>query len=158
MNKNKPTEESELNSKEFLQEKGIHPTEPIYWDLGDTTISLNELMQEYSNTQNAELFKRYNSLNLSCPCKLADESCTPDCTCKNGGSSRGCFMCNRYGGEEQRKEIANIMLNDFRKNAELQKEVERLKDFANKISSALATYGSHPLFESWLIKLMINNN
>lgn len=40
-----------MTAKKFLQEKGIHPTEPIYWDLKDTTISLEELMQEYTDKQ-----------------------------------------------------------------------------------------------------------
>ncbi len=40
-----------MTAKEFLKEKGIHPTEPIYWDLENTTISLDELMQEYADKQ-----------------------------------------------------------------------------------------------------------
>jgi len=35
----------------FLKEKGIHPTEPIYWDLVNKTIPLNELMEEYHQSQ-----------------------------------------------------------------------------------------------------------
>lgn len=36
-------------AKEFLKEKGIHTTEPIYWDFGRERISLDELLEEYKN-------------------------------------------------------------------------------------------------------------
>ena len=38
-------------AEEYLKEKGIHPTEPIYWDLANKTISLNELLDEYAKQQ-----------------------------------------------------------------------------------------------------------
>ena len=37
-----------MNSKEWLRKKGIHPTEPIYWDFIHSTISLDELLEEYA--------------------------------------------------------------------------------------------------------------
>lgn len=40
----------ENTAKQFLKDKGIHPIEPIYWDLGKSIISLDELLEEYSNT------------------------------------------------------------------------------------------------------------
>lgn len=42
-------EEVTKSAEEFLKEKGIHPTEPIYWDLEKRQISLDELMEEYKN-------------------------------------------------------------------------------------------------------------
>ena len=42
-----------MDAKEFLKAKGIHPTEPIYWDTtdkhGDRYIELHELMEEYAS-------------------------------------------------------------------------------------------------------------
>jgi hypothetical protein len=35
-------------AREFLKGKGIHPTEPIYWDLEESRISLDELLEEYA--------------------------------------------------------------------------------------------------------------
>ena len=37
-----------MKAKEWLQKKGIHPTEPIYWDTGERSISLDELLDEYA--------------------------------------------------------------------------------------------------------------
>ncbi len=39
------------NAKEYLEEKGIHPTEPIYWDLGKTTIELHDLLEDYHQSK-----------------------------------------------------------------------------------------------------------
>ncbi len=44
-----------MNAIEFLNDKGIHPTEPIYWDLENTQISLDELMEEYANLKIKEV-------------------------------------------------------------------------------------------------------
>lgn len=60
-----------MTAKEFLQEKGIHPTEPIYWDLKDTTISLDELMQEYTDKQ--LLIQRVVSSSDKIVIELSDE-------------------------------------------------------------------------------------
>lgn len=38
----------------------------------------------------------------SCPCEFPEiEPCDPHCTCRVGGSSRGCRRCCRYGSREQ---------------------------------------------------------
>jgi hypothetical protein len=37
-----------MKAKEWLKEKGIHPTEPIYWDTCDEVIYLDELLDEYA--------------------------------------------------------------------------------------------------------------
>lgn len=46
----------------------------------------------------------------SCPCLIADEPCSPSCTCRNPYSSLGCRCCARYGSEEQRKAVANRLV------------------------------------------------
>ena len=40
-----------MTPKEFLQEKGIHPEEPIYWYGENEFLTLDNLMQEYSDKQ-----------------------------------------------------------------------------------------------------------
>ena len=40
-----------MKAKEWLKQKGIHPTEPIYWDTGEKIIYLDELMDEYISSQ-----------------------------------------------------------------------------------------------------------
>lgn len=50
------------NSKQFLKTKGIHPTEPIYWDLENTRILLDELLKEYANQQTADMQKEIDEL------------------------------------------------------------------------------------------------
>jgi flagellar biosynthesis/type III secretory pathway protein FliH len=40
-----------MKSKEWLKQKGIHPTEPIYWDTGEKNIYLDELMDEFVSSQ-----------------------------------------------------------------------------------------------------------
>ena len=37
-----------MNAKEFLTEKGIYPSEPIYWEFENRTIYLHELMDEFA--------------------------------------------------------------------------------------------------------------
>ena len=36
-----------MKAKDWLKQKGIHPTEPIYWDTGEKNIYLDELMDEF---------------------------------------------------------------------------------------------------------------
>lgn len=59
-----------MKAKEWLKQKGIHPTEPIYWDTGEKNIYLDELMDEFvgSITDKANL-RLLNNLEelLACP-------------------------------------------------------------------------------------------
>lgn len=40
-----------MKAKEWLKQKGIHSTEPIYWDTGEKNIYLDELMDEFVSNQ-----------------------------------------------------------------------------------------------------------
>ena len=40
-----------MKAKQWLKQKGIHPTEPIYWDTGEKNIYLDELMDEFVSSQ-----------------------------------------------------------------------------------------------------------
>ena len=40
-----------MTPKEFLQEKGIHPQEPIHWYGENEFLTLDNLMQEYTDKQ-----------------------------------------------------------------------------------------------------------
>ncbi len=39
--------EEQITADKFLQSWGINPIEPIYWDLEDRQITLNELLAEF---------------------------------------------------------------------------------------------------------------
>jgi hypothetical protein len=52
-----------------------------------------------------ELVDKFEKPDGSCPC-LNGKPCSPDCTCVNPLSSRGCDCCCRYGSKEQREEAA----------------------------------------------------
>jgi len=36
-----------MTAKEYLQEQGIHPTEPIYWYGEDEIITLEQVLEDY---------------------------------------------------------------------------------------------------------------
>ena len=54
-----------MNAEEFLKEMGIHPTEPIFWDLGNKQISLTELIEQYHQAKLKELLPDDDTLNFN---------------------------------------------------------------------------------------------
>lgn len=49
-----------MTAKDFLKEMGIHPTEPIYWDLENKTIQLDELLEIYAEAKAKEFAEWVN--------------------------------------------------------------------------------------------------
>jgi hypothetical protein len=50
-------------AKKHLQDLGIHPTEPIYWDTKKETISLDSLLDSYHQKQLEEILPKLEEIS-----------------------------------------------------------------------------------------------
>ena len=59
----KPSPAEVASAKEWLAKKGIHPSEPIYWDLAMISITLEELLIDFSKQDNHTRIEHAKSAN-----------------------------------------------------------------------------------------------
>lgn len=78
--------------------------------------------------QLADACERMQAAQRFCPCQIADAPCHPRCTCVMPVSSSGCLCCARYGSEEQRKAMANMLVAQSARVAELEGQIKELRD------------------------------